>query len=139
MPHRARDEIAPKDPMMPRASLLAALPLVFVAAACANTGANFQPVIDGPVGPNYSADLAQCQALAARQPALGPNTASTVATTTGVAAAGTALVNNTGNNVRDAAAIGAIAGLAAAGLEGNANRETIIRNCMRGRGYNVVG
>jgi hypothetical protein len=124
---------------MTRVSLLAALPLVLFAAACANTGANFQPVIDGPVGPNYSADLAACQNLAASQPALGGDTAATVATTTGLAAGGTALVNNTGNNVRDAAAIGAVAGLAAAGLQGNANRETIIRNCMRGRGYNVVG
>ena len=118
---------------------LFALPLALVVSACANTGANYTPVIDGAVGPNYNADLAACQQLAASQPNLGSDTAATVATTTGVAAAGTAIVANEGNNVRDAAAIGAIAGLAAAGLEGQQNKEQIVRNCMRGRGYNVVG
>ncbi|MCV6584530.1 MAG: glycine zipper family protein [Marinibacterium sp.] len=118
---------------------LAALPLVLLAAACSNSGANYVPVIDGTPGPNFNVDLAECQQLAASQPALGPGTGSTVATTTGVAAAGAAITNNKGNNVLEAAAVGAVAGLGAAGLEGQREKERIIRNCMRGRGYKVVG
>ena len=52
---------------------------------------------------------------------------------------GTAIFNNRGTNVRDAAAVGALAGVTAGALQQNSNKETIIRNCMRQRGYNVVG
>jgi len=112
---------------------------LLVMAACQNTGANYTPVVDGAIGPNYSYDLAQCQQLAARQPNLDSNTAGKAAAGAGVAAASTAVFNNKGNNVRDAAALGALAGVTAGALEANANKETIVKNCMRGRGYNVVG
>lgn len=124
---------------MRRLATFAALPMVLLAAACENTGANYQPVIDGPIGPNYYTDLNQCQTLAANQPALNSSTAQNVAVGAGAAAAGTALVNNTGSNVRDAAIVGAVAGLAGSALQEQSQREAIIRNCMRGRGYNVVG
>ncbi|WP_380058144.1 glycine zipper family protein [Falsihalocynthiibacter sp. SS001] len=118
---------------------ISSIPLVLAVAACGNTGSNYQPVIDGPVSANYGADLAQCQNLAAQQGALASDTAAQVATGAGVAAAGTAVFNNNNNNVRDAAALGALAGLTAGALEQNSNKEVIIRNCMRQRGYKVVG
>ncbi len=108
-------------------------------AACANTGENYVPVIDGPVGPNFSVDLAQCQGLAARQGALGSSTGQNVAAGAGVAAAGTAVFNNRGTNVRDAAAVGVLAGLAGSAVQQERAKEQLIRNCMRGRGYRVVG
>lgn len=122
-----------------RLAFISVLPVLFVATACANSGANYQPVIDGAVGPNYSADLAACQNLAATQPALGGSAGTNVAAGAGAAALGAAIVDNTGNNVRDAAAVGAIAGLAGSAVQAQADKETIIKNCMRNRGYNVVG
>ena len=119
--------------------LFSILSLAGILAACANSGSNYIPVIDGPVGPNFSADLAQCQNIAASQGAFDSNTGAAAATGAGVAAGGTALVNNTGTNVRDAAIIGAAVGVAGGALQQQANKEAIIRNCMRGRGYRVVG
>ncbi len=124
---------------MPRIALLAAIPILSIASACSNTGANYTPIVDGPVGPNYNADLAACQQLAASNPTLSGDDAATIATTAGAAAAGTAIVRNTGNNVLDAAVIGAVVGAAGAGLQNVQEQEAIVRNCMRGRGYNVVG
>lgn len=116
-----------------------AIPLVVFVAACETSGANYQPVIDGAVGPNYNNDLAQCQNLAASQGAFDSNTAGKAAAGAGVAAAGTAVFNNRGNNVRDAAVVGALVGLTAGAIDQNSNKEAIVRNCMRQRGYNVVG
>lgn len=107
-------------------------------AACANTGANFVPVVDGPVSASFQSDLAACQQLAAQQGAFARETGENVLTAAGVAAAGTALVDNRGNNVRDAAAVGALAGVASGALSQQRNKENIIRNCMRQRGHNVV-
>ena len=120
-------------------AMLAAAPALCLVTACANTGSNYQPVVDGAVGPNYSADLYSCQQLAASQGALGSDAAQNTAVAAGAAAAGTALVNNRGTNVRDAAAVGAIAGLAGSAIQQQQPKEQISRNCMRGRGYNVVG
>ncbi|MDV7142100.1 glycine zipper family protein [Tropicimonas sp. TH_r6] len=121
------------------AKTISAIALAGVTAACATTGANYQPVIDGAVGPNYSNDLAQCQALASQQGAFDSNTAATAATGAAVVGGSTAVFNNKGTNVRDAALVGAAAGVAAGALQQQSNKETIVRNCMRQRGYNVVG
>ena len=50
-----------------------------------------------------------------------------------------ALIDNTGSNARDAALVGAAVGVTAGALEQQRNKELIVRNCMRQRGYNVVG
>ncbi|MEM0945873.1 MAG: glycine zipper family protein [Pseudomonadota bacterium] len=110
-----------------------------VLAACANTGSNYIPIIDGPVGPNYNNDLAQCQALAAQQGNLGSSAGQNVAVGAGVGAAGAVILDGNSDNLGEAAAVGALAGLAGSALDQQRNKERIIRNCMRGRGYNVVG
>ncbi|MBD0866296.1 MAG: glycine zipper family protein [Rhodobacteraceae bacterium] len=121
-----------------RFPVLATVPLIAL-AACSNTGFNYTPIIDGPVTPNYSGDLAACQNLAASNPTLGAEDTATIATAAGVAAAVTAIAENKGNNVLDATIIGGLVGAAGAGLENTQQQESIVRNCMRGRGYNVVG
>ena len=113
--------------------------ILVVLAACANTGSNYVPVIDGPVGPNYTIDLAQCQSIAAQQGNLGSSAGQNVAVGAGVAAASTAIVDGNSDNIGEAAAVGALAGLAGSALQQQRVKEQIIRNCMRGRGYNVVG
>ncbi|WP_068109750.1 hypothetical protein [Tropicimonas marinistellae] len=118
---------------------VSAIALAAITAACANSGANYQPVIDGAVGPNYSSDLAQCQALASQQGAFDSNTGGNMLAGAAIAGGSTAVFNNKGTNARDAALLGAAAGATAGALQQQSNKETIIRNCMRQRGYNVVG
>lgn len=120
-------------------SKIAAITLVGFVAACGNSGANYTPVIDGPVSANYNADLAQCQGLAASQATVDGSTGRDVATGAGVAAASSVIINDNSDNLGEAAAVGALIGLTGNALQKNSSREVIIRNCMRGRGYNVVG
>jgi hypothetical protein len=118
---------------------LLALPLIAAAAACTNTGASYQPVIDGPVDANYAANLSQCQNLASQQGAFDNNTAGQAVAGAAIGGGTAALVNNKGTNARDAALVGAAVGLTAGALDQQRNKESIIKNCMRQRGYNVVG
>ena len=115
------------------------LPVLMLAGACANTGANYQPVIDGPVGPNYSNDLAQCQKMAAYQAAVDGSTAGNEAIGAAGAAATTAIIQDRSDKMGREAAAGDLLGAGADVYAKNQNREVIVRNCMRGRGYNVVG
>ena len=119
--------------------LLFIVSLVFGLTACENSGANYRPVIDGPVGPNYGTDLAECQALAASTPNVDGRTAGRVATGAGVAGATSVILNDNSEDLGRAAAVGALGGLTADLIRKNERREAIVRNCMRGRGYNVVG
>lgn len=124
---------------MLRLKSLGIVSLICFVAACENSGANYQPVIDGPVGPNYDIDLAQCQSLAARQGAFDSTTGASAGTGALAAGGTTAVLNNKGTNVRDAAIVGAVAGIAAGAVQQQQNKAAIVRNCMRSRGYNVVG
>lgn len=116
------------------------IPLVLILAlgACANAGANYQPVVDGPKGPAYEADLADCQALAASQPTVDGNTAGAAATGAVGGAATSAILNDTSDDIGRAAAVGIIAGLTADQVRKNNKREAIVKGCMRGRGHKVI-
>ncbi|WP_254430619.1 MULTISPECIES: glycine zipper family protein [unclassified Ruegeria] len=115
------------------------LPILLTAAACTNVGANYQPIVDGPVGPNYNADLAQCQALARTQPTVDGNTAGAAAIGAAGAAGTKAIIDDSASDLGRAAVAGALVGAGASALQNTQNQEVIVRNCMRGRGYNVVG
>ncbi len=115
------------------------LPTILVAGACTNTGANYQPIVDGPVGPNYNVDLQQCQQLAASQASVDGSTAGNAALGAAGAAATTAIIQDSSDNLGRAAAAGALIGAGADVYAKNQNKEVLVRNCMRGRGYNVVG
>ncbi|WP_170331576.1 glycine zipper family protein [Ruegeria arenilitoris] len=124
---------------MPFRKLSLILPAILVAGACTNTGANYQPVVDGPVGPNYNFDLQQCQQLAASQSSVDGSTAGNAAIGAAGAAAVTGIVQDSSDNLGRAAVAGALVGAGADVINKNQNKEVIVRNCMRGRGYNVVG
>ncbi len=124
---------------MPNRKLFLVVPALLAVAACTNTGASYQPVIDGPVGPNYNSDLAQCQQLAASQPGVDGSTAGNAAIGAAGAAAVTGIVQDSSDNLGRAAVAGALVGAGADVINKNQNKEVIVRNCMRGRGYNVVG
>ncbi|MFT4961144.1 MAG: hypothetical protein ACI92Z_002231 [Paracoccaceae bacterium] len=118
---------------------LLAVPIVFFLGACENSGANYTPVIDGPVSANYNADLSQCQALAASGAAVDERTAAAVATGAVVGGASSVIWNDNSSKLGEAAAVGAVVGLASGLAQKSGERESIVKNCMRGRGYNVVG
>ena len=125
---------------MHRLTKVSAIFAIGLVAACQNSGVNYVPVIDGPVGPNFSADLAQCQNLAASaQGTVDSNTAGSAAIGAGVGAATSAILNDSSRDIGRAAAVGALAGVTGSAVQNTQQQETIIRNCMRGRGYNVVG
>jgi len=124
---------------MPYRKFSMIIPAICVVGACTNSGASYQPVIDGPVGPNYNADLAQCQQLAASQASVDGTTAGNAAIGAAGAAATTAIIQDSSDNLGRAAAAGALLGAGADVISKNQNKEVIVRNCMRGRGYNVVG
>lgn len=115
------------------------LPLVLAVSACSNSGAGYQPVVDGPKGESYNADLAACQSLAASQPAVDGNTAGAAAAGAVGGAATSAIINDSSDDIGRAAAVGLLAGLTGDAVRKNSQRESIIKNCMRGRGHNVVG
>lgn len=128
-----------KGDTVSRFSVLLSLPVLGLLAACENTGANYRPVIDGPVGVNYETDLAQCQALAASGATVDGSTAGAAVAGAGLGAASSVIWNDNSDNLGEAAAVGALAGLTSDAIKKNQQRESIVRNCMRGRGYNVVG
>ncbi|WP_027263050.1 hypothetical protein [Sedimentitalea nanhaiensis] len=118
---------------------LSILPLVSLIAACENSGAKYTPVIDGPVSANYNNDLAQCQSLAASQGTIDSSTAGAAAAGAGLGAASSVIWNDNSDNLGRAAAVGAVAGLTSNAIQKSQNKESIVKNCMRNRGYNVVG
>jgi len=125
--------------IMPYRKFTLILPAILAVGACTNVGANYQPIVDGPVGPNYNADLAQCQALARQQGVVDSNTAGAAAIGAVGAAGVTAIIDNSASDLGRAAAAGALVGAGASAVNNTQNQEVIVRNCMRGRGYNVVG
>lgn len=124
---------------MPRLILSAIFPAFCLLAACANSGANYIPVIDGPKGPNYEADLAACQQLAASGGVVDGRVAGSTAAGAGLGAASSVIWNGNSDNLGEAAAVGALAGLTSGVIQQNSKRENIVRNCMSGRGYRVLG
>ncbi|MCA2011589.1 glycine zipper family protein [Cereibacter sphaeroides] len=106
-------------------------------AACANSGANYTPILDGPTTPAYQRDLAECQSLAANQRQFDRETWGAVALGAGAGALlGEA---DDGGDALGGAIAGALAGGAGGTVNANERREGIVVECLRGRGHRVVG
>ncbi len=109
----------------------AALSAVLVVAAC-SSGVNYDPIIDGKKGMTYYSDLSVCQEYA-KQKTVTPTGAF-------LGAATGALVKSGGDrgDIAQGAAVGA--GLGATGdvAATIARQKSMIRTCMRGRGYKVL-
>lgn len=109
--------------------------LVFV-AGCADSGANYTPILDGVPTSTYAADLAACQALARDQNQFDQETLG--ATVLG-AGAGAVLGEADSGDPLGGAVAGALAGGIASAVDASERREAIIVECLRGRGHRVVG
>lgn len=109
-------------------------------AACANSGASYRPIVDGPVDAQYEHDLADCQAVAQQREYLNGDTRTAMVAGALIGGAIGALTNHSeAEDVFD----GMLGGAAVGGLSGAADahgeRREIVLNCMAGRGHNVVG
>ncbi len=102
-------------------------------AACAS-----DPIID-PKGVNtakYRQDLAECRVIA-DQVKVGQKAAGSAVAGAVVGAAVGAAVGNS-NTAQRAAGAGATVGAAKGAGRGVNERERVVRNCLRGRGYQVL-
>jgi len=98
----------------------------------------YTPIVDGPRAANYEADLAACRQVSAQ------HTTSKAGTTGGAIVGG--LVGgaeaDSGDEIEGAVAgalVGGLIGSAEDKSEAQSARDSIVFNCMRGRGHNVVG
>ncbi len=101
--------------------------------ACAS-----DPIIDlkGVNTAQYRKDLAECEALA-DQVSVGKQAAGSAVAGAVVGAAVGAAVGNS-DTAQRAAGAGATVGAAKGTGQGLNERQQVVRNCLRGRGYNVL-
>ncbi len=120
---------------------LSPLLILTLVSACAESGANYAPILDGEPTAAYAQDMRECQALAANQHQFDRHTAGSAALGAGVGA----LAGGADDDVSDSEGIaaglvvGALVGAAAGAGEASDRRESIVVECLRGRGYRVVG
>lgn len=116
---------------------LIVIPAVLAVAACADSGANYQPILDGQPTAAFQSDLAACQTLARNQKQFDQETVGAA-----VLGAGAGAVLGEVDDEGDAlggAIVGALAGGAAGAVNASERREAIVVECLRGRGHRVVG
>ena len=124
---------------MSRFKFLSIAPILLALASCNFAGSGHQPVIDGPVGSNYHIDLQQCRSLADSQPTIDGNTAGNAALGAAIGAGAKAILDDSGKDLGRAAVVGALFGGGVDIQRKSQRKDAIFQNCMRGRGYNVVG
>ncbi len=115
--------------------ILSATGLILL-TACADSGAKYTPILDGASTPAYQADLAGCQALARNQKQFDQETAAAAVLGAG---AGAVLGEADNGDPLGGAVAGALVGGVAGAVNASERREGIVVECLRGRGYRVVG
>ncbi len=110
---------------------------VLALSACANMGANYEPILDGPPNLVYASDLHDCRNLARGQRQFSREAV-------GAAVAGGVFGGVMGSDEDDltiagGAIAGALFGLFGGVIEANQQRKSIVVRCMEGRGHPVVG
>lgn len=116
---------------------LIAISAALAVAACADSGANYQPILDGQPTAAFQSDLSACQGLARNQNQFDQETFGAA-----VLGAGAGAVLGEIDDEADAlggAIVGALAGGAAGAVSASERREAIVVECLRGRGHRVVG
>jgi uncharacterized protein YcfJ len=116
--------------------LITPLILTSLLGACAQMGTDVSPVLDGAPDPQFQSDLAECRAIARNQSQLDQETVAAA-----VIGAGIGGILGEADDEGDAlggALAGALAGAAMGVSEASETRETIVLNCLRGRGHAVL-
>lgn len=119
---------------------VAALLVMAILAGCANTGANYRPLVDlqGRSEAQYQNDLNQCQGYAAKVMGAGEKAAIGAVAGAVIGAAIAGLFGGDRRSRNDSSMYGALAGAGSGGASGENEQRTIIRRCLSGRGYNVL-
>lgn len=104
---------------------------------CGHTAARYRPIVDGPMDQKYSADLADCQALAEKRSYMNDDVKTKALLGSGIGG-----VTGVLSDGLEGAIVGAAAG-AAIGAGSQAwvtrdERRNIVCECMRLRGHRVV-
>lgn len=110
---------------------------VVVLTACGDSGAQYQPILDGPPSPTYAADLTACQTLARSQKQFDQETVAAAVLGAGLGAA-LGAADEAGDALGGAVA-GALVGGVSNAVDVGERREAIVVACLRGRGHRVVG
>jgi len=106
-------------------------------AACADSGANYTPILDGQPSAAFQSDLSACQTLARDQRQFDQETAG--AAVLGAGAGALLGEADDDGDVLGGAVAGALAGGVAGAVNASERREAIVVECLRGRGHRVVG
>lgn len=106
-------------------------------SACADSGANYTPILDGSPTAAFQSDLAACQSLARDQRQFDQETAA--AAVMGAGAGALLGEFDDGSDALGGAVAGALAGGVAGAVNASERREAIVVECLRGRGHRVVG
>jgi outer membrane lipoprotein SlyB len=119
--------------------LLVSIASIFSMVGCANTGANYRPIVDTKnIDFNkYESDLRDCQ-LFANQTASAGQSAAAGAVAGAVLGAALAAAAGSRYDRGSSARVGALSGAVGAGAEGERNQRNIINRCLAGRGYSVL-
>lgn len=116
--------------------LIAPLGLTALLGACAEMGADAEPILDGAPTAQFDSDLAACRSLARNQSQLNRDTMAAAVLGAGIGGV-LGEVDNDGAAL-GGAVMGALAGAAAGLSEASDTREAVVLNCLRGRGHAVV-
>jgi len=109
--------------------------------ACANTGAAYMPIVDGPMGAKYTQDIADCRSLAEQRKLLNGESKEIALLAAGLTGL-SILADDKDNDLGDAllgAVIGGAVGAGAGAMETRDERKQMMKTCMAGRGHRVVG
>ncbi|MCA0045047.1 glycine zipper family protein [Celeribacter litoreus] len=116
--------------------MIAPLLLTTLLGACAEMGTDVDPILDGAPTAQYEADLAECRSLARSQSQLDQETMA--AAVIGAGIGGLLGEADDDGDALGGAIAGALAGAAMGVSEASDTRETVVLNCLRGRGHAVV-
>lgn len=103
-------------------------------------GANVRPLVDmqNKTSQQYENDLQQCQSYAVQQSGAAANGAAAAAAGLVIGALLGLVAGGNMTDILQVGGIGAVAGGAGGLYEGNSAQENVVKQCLRGRGYNVL-
>lgn len=115
-------------------------PLVFTLILSGCAGAGVRPIVDlqGKNKDTYENDLQQCQAYATQQAGAASGGATGAVAGAAVGALLGLVAGGNRTNIAQVGGIGAVLGGAGGLYEGNKAQENVVKQCLRGRGYNVL-
>lgn len=128
------------QPMFRASSLARSASLAVLLSVFGCAGGVGKPIVDMKgVNPyQYEEDLAECSEFSGEVPVAGHVVTGTVAGAVVGGAVGAIWDGHRGNSPERGAATGAVVGGAGGVASGVTEKNRVVKNCLRGRGYNVL-